>query len=290
MSSAERRDRDVDGVSRIERRFCEQYIINGRNGELAYLQAGYGPSGARYRAKHLLEEPRIQRCIAELEAEAVKRTQLDIDYVLRQAFTRSTFDVTEIFQIVVRCCRYCHGTNNMYQRTHAEMTRDVEAFSKGLRYVNGYMERIPRDLRHLPFDPMGGDGYDPLAAPADDCPECHGRGEWWDPQIVIKPTEKMSAAARMMLAGIAVKGNKLIPTLRDQDVATNQLLATFRDMWVLQQSGGVPTVELKPHGSGSEQLRLTRVERVLIEAEDIGRDNEDTDSEGIRTAAEAGEI
>ncbi|MEG3112125.1 terminase small subunit [Pantoea sp. T14] len=64
--------------------FCREYLID-LNATQAAIRAGYSDGSARNQAHRLMTNDDILQRIAELNHDRLKRTNIDADYVLRQA-------------------------------------------------------------------------------------------------------------------------------------------------------------------------------------------------------------
>src|SRR6266851_3096803 len=99
--------------------------------------------------------------------------------------------VKELNPVKQGCCRYCHGTDNQYQYTLNEM-REASR-----QHLQVQLKIRDQNLR-VPFDELGGRGYDPRRPPLNNCPECHGFGI---SIIVPLNLDNLSLAARMLYDG-----------------------------------------------------------------------------------------
>lgn len=91
-------------------------------------------------------------------------------------------------------CRYCWGTDNLYQYTKNEFIQARRAHLKR-------QMALPEDQR-VPFDEEGGDGYDRLAQPNLDCPECRGVGKFEPAALNLN---KLSRGALLLYDGVIVR-------------------------------------------------------------------------------------
>jgi phage terminase small subunit len=64
--------------------FCREYLID-LNATQAAIRAGYSEGSSRNQAHRLMTNDDILQRIAELNQDRLKRTNIDADYVLRQA-------------------------------------------------------------------------------------------------------------------------------------------------------------------------------------------------------------
>lgn len=71
----------VDALTHKERRFCEEYVIDG-NAARSARDAGYAPDSASVQGQEIITRPHIQEYINFLQCEQAKRSKIDADYVL----------------------------------------------------------------------------------------------------------------------------------------------------------------------------------------------------------------
>lgn len=146
--------------------------------------------------------PRISRRIRELQAESAKGLKVTREWLLDWWFYRMVYDPAEITAWAIGCCRYCHGDGHLYQWREHEYLRAMEDAEKDKG-------------ADLP-DVAGGFGYDATKGPADDCPNCHGRGVG---RADIADTSKLSPAARAAFEGIKETRNGIEIKMADKDKA-----------------------------------------------------------------------
>lgn len=249
------------GTTAAQEKFLAGYLGMGLSPEAAARYAGVIPTRAMGRAYAWLRDPVVRRRRAHLEAEALRRMSLDVDLMMRQLVVRATTPATEaIGDLIVPPCRHCHGINHEYQRTHGEMETALDKY-----------ESSNAGKHRLPFDPKGGDGYDYLAPPNPDCPNCHGQGDFRHPVHVPVDTRVMSAEGRMLLAGLEVGPDRHKITARNQDTATLQLLGVLKDVMELRrEEGGRDAFDLRPAGGAAAKLREIR--RIIVRPDGEGSD------------------
>jgi phage terminase small subunit len=188
------------------KRFCEEYLYDCHPGRAA-LRAGYkqASNGAA-----LLRNPRVVELIANLKARRAEDARIDPVKVLQDWETARRVDYNEFVQLRIGCCRYCWGTDHLYQFTAGELRRSQQDHLAA-------QLKLPENRRR-PFDDQGGGGFDANRAPcrgadwvdAQDntimqatadhtCPECHGNGH---PRVVFRDTRYLSRGARYLFEGI----------------------------------------------------------------------------------------
>jgi phage terminase small subunit len=193
-------------------RFIDAYIATG-NGRAAAVAAGYSEQTATEMAHENLRKPHIVRVIADRMVAAAKLASVDAAMVVSELYDIATADPTEHCRTVIDCCRYCHGISHLYEWTPGEYRRALDkALSEG---------------KPAP-DMEGGLSFDPRREPAEDCPECAGRGVV---TVLHTPSKKVSPAARKLLASVKQsKDGSIELKMRDQDKAL-ELLGRFCGLW-----------------------------------------------------------
>lgn len=172
-------------LSAVERRFCEEYIIDLAPGPAAARSGLDDVVGTR-----LLADPRIQAGIAAARAARTNRTALFANDVLRRWWLLANADPRELVQVRRGCCRHCYGYDHRYQFTPAELEKAMAEHRK-------LMMRRPPDDR-VPFDDLGGSGYIRTLPPIEDCPECFGEGL---PYVWVEDSRNYSPAAALLFDG-----------------------------------------------------------------------------------------
>ena len=207
-----------------QRRFVNEYAVDG-NATQAAIRAGYSEKTAGVQGHELLKVPKILEAIAEREAEVAVAAGLSAEWVLRQWHAIATADPNELMYTQTHCCRHCHGYDHRYQWSEAEYSKAVDDA------INACKE---------PPDGMGGFGYDANAEPAQDCPECFGKGLV---EVHITDSRKLSGAARKLYAGAEKTRSGIKVKTRDQDAALNNIskyLGMVVDRKELSGPGGTP--------------------------------------------------
>jgi phage terminase small subunit len=205
--------------------FVCEYLKDG-NGTQAAIRAGYSEHTADEQASRLLANVKVRSAIADRMRAAAKAAGVDAALVVSELYDIATADPTEHAQTVLDCCRYCHGISHLYQWTPGQ-------YRQALDEALGLGKPAP--------EMQGGLSFDPRREPAEDCPECAGRGIV---TVIHTPSKKVSKAARKLLA--SVKQNKdgsVELKMRDQDKALELLgrvCGVFRDRQELSGPGGAP--------------------------------------------------
>ena len=189
-----------------QRAFVEQYLID-LNGAQAAIRAGYSKRTANTIAAILMAKPHIRAAIDAAAAKRAEELGIQAKEVLRLLWNIATADANEVVQHRRGCCRYCHGTDFLYQRTPSEMRDARRRHEFAVAEAKKAGKPVPE------FDEAGGIGYDPNNDPHPDCPECHGDGE---AHVYVEDTRALSGAARTLYAGIKQTKDGLEIKLHDR--------------------------------------------------------------------------
>lgn len=197
-----------------QERFCQEYVTD-LNGTQSAIRAGYSTRTANEQAGRLLSHVSVRSRIDELKAERATRTQITADRVLTEAWNIATADPRELVEYRVGACRYCFGKEHRYHRTASEFERaEAEHAVKEQKAIE--------DGKPHPgeFDPQGGVGYNKLADPNPECPECFGEGIG---RTVFKDTSKVSPAVASLFAGVKETKDGLEIKLHSKDGALEKM-------------------------------------------------------------------
>lgn len=183
----------TDDVTPKERAFAAAYLTH-LDVERAKDAAGL-PATSRP-----LNRPSVQRLIAGLQAERMKRCEITHDDVLRRWDLLAGASMNELVELWRVPCIHCHGEDHRMQRTPHAMRRAQ------LRHLEQQL-RLPTSERRE-FDEEGGDGYD-LRKPVysvengydHNCPECHGLGETF---AYFKDTRYLTPAGQILYDGVKI--------------------------------------------------------------------------------------
>lgn len=187
-----------------QRRFVNEYCID-ENATQAAIRAGYSENGAGQQGHLLLKIIKIQEAIAERMEECAVAASITPEWVVGQWAKIAQADPNAIVQVRRTCCRHCHGYGHQYQWTEAEYSAAVDrAVDSGKSAPDG----------------MGGFGFNPNAAPHDDCPECGGQGV---ADVHVADTRKLTGPAKTLYAGAERTRNGIKINMRDKDAAVANL-------------------------------------------------------------------
>lgn len=93
---AKRASTQYKPLNDLQERFCQEYIKTPENQTDAAIRAGYSAKSAHNAASRNMDEPRIQKRIAELMTERNKRLRVSADYVLLRLVEIDQMDVLDI--------------------------------------------------------------------------------------------------------------------------------------------------------------------------------------------------
>ena len=187
-----------------QRRFVNEYCVD-ENATQAAIRAGYSENGAGQQGHLLLKIIEIQEAIAERMEECAVAASITPEWGGGQWAKIAQADPNAIVQVRRTCCRHCHGYGHQYQWTEAEYSAAVDkAVDSGKPAPDG----------------MGGFGFNPNAAPHDDCPECGGQGV---ADVHVADTRKLTGPAKTLYAGAERTRNGIKINMRDKDAAVANL-------------------------------------------------------------------
>lgn len=211
-----------------EKIFAERYVET-MCPRTAALAAGYSLPTARGRAYQWVScrehKPWQYDYIQELLEAKRGKFSISTQQVLHRLWLIASADPNELIELRRVNCRYCWGEAHGYQWVEREFLGACAlAESKG--------KVIP--------DYAGGFGFNSIADPHPECPECHGEGEQ---QLAPKDTRDLSPAARALYAGIEQTRDGIKIKTHDQLTALLNLgkhLGMFVDRKELSGPGGAP--------------------------------------------------
>jgi phage terminase small subunit len=203
--------RIVGGVElEIREALFAQAYVEKLSGAQAVIDAGYNPSSMYSLGTELLKRPHVMQAIQNLFEERAKRLEISQDQVVRYWWNLAHADAREF--AVRTNCRYCWGQDFQYQFTLNEMR---------LAKQQHYEKQLKRpENSRVPFDDLGGDGYDLTREPNPECPECRGLGAY-NPQALDLST--LSPTAAMLYNGIKPTTHGYEISMRDRSFAMQQV-------------------------------------------------------------------
>lgn len=202
-------------------RFVVEYLRT-YEGRAAALAAGYAESSAHVQASRLLADPEVKRRIREAHAALTAKIEMTTHAVLERWTAVATADPRELTELHRGACRYCWGTNHLYQRTPREMREAKAVFDAEERARKKEPEARARE-----FDEEGGVGFNPKRDPNPHCPECFGDGV---ERVVLKDTRDLSPAAAQLYAGVEQTQRGLKVRMHSQPAALTNI-ARHLDMF-----------------------------------------------------------
>lgn len=225
----------------------------------------YRGKNAKQRVNQLLgpKDSIVRREIARRQAENAKQIADEFKISASDVFRRLQLiafaDAGEFVGLRQGCCRYCWGTDGLYQRTHSEMATALAAYKE--------RESKVKEGQVLPaFDLQGGDGYNEHRDPNPKCGDCHGHGVT---RPYAKDTSQVSESARALYAGLKVTREGIEVKFHSQEKAL-ELVGKQLGMFVENvdvKSGGKP---LESDGDRIAKL-VELVNRARSRADDGGR-------------------
>lgn len=242
VGRAKAKEEHPHGLTPQQETFCQEYMTD-LNGTQAAIRAGYSEHTANEQAGRLLSKVSVRSRIDELRKERASRTDITADRVLREAWNIATADPRELVEYRVGCCRFCYGEGYRYQRTAAEFER-AEA-EHAARCVKAIEDGKPHPGE---FDQQGGIGYNKLAEPNPECPECFGEGVG---RTVFKDTSKVSPAVASLFAGVKETKDGLEIKLHSKDGSLEKLFKHLGLYELDNKQKTDPLTELLRQVSGS---------------------------------------
>lgn len=217
-----RENREATGVTKQEEVFLRHWVTHYGSIADSARFAGYATPVVDTTVYRLMSMPRIQHRLAEIERELLSSVSIDAENLFREIVVQNLrlARAKVPTQMWNPPCRYCHGTNHEYQRTHAEFEEDFERHITKPLKLN---RNTGKPIRVPLFDPKGGSGYDVKLPPHPDCPQCHGEGDIKRPVIKFKDTRFFTADERELFHGARVTKDGVEAVWKDQAQARNFL-------------------------------------------------------------------
>jgi len=214
---ARRLSTDKGEVNNRRQRFTQEYLARLAAGDaktVAFTQAaiavGYAPKNAAVAGARLINRPEIKAIIEKAAAKGLARAEIN-----GEAVARYWHDIamTEIPLPPVGACRYCWGIDNQYQYTQDEHRRAMR------KHTSDQLKRQPHE--RVPFDELGGMGFDRTKKPHPYCPECNGVGKNY-PMVIDR--DKLTEGQRHAIDAITIaKDGSVTLKMRDRSRAMENL-------------------------------------------------------------------
>lgn len=209
-------ERDVAELDPRRLRFIKAYPT-ARSGTQAAILAGYEPKRASQQSSYLLAIPLVREMIEQEMKRLLLRLELDSNVVVKYWWDIAT---AELPLPEVGACRYCHGIDHRYQFTLDEHRNAMRAHTAAQLKLPG--------PRRIPFDELGGIGFDRRKKPDPNCPECNGIGVNYMPVI---DRDKFTPAQRAAIDEVRVhKDGSVSLKMRDRSRAMENLQSLLNIM------------------------------------------------------------
>lgn len=209
-----------------------QAIITGMSQREAYRSAypkskNWADNVVDVKASELLKNGKVLVRYNELHGRLIKEAEdeciVSAKEVLRELKNIVMTDTNEIVELRRCCCRYCWGEKFQYQFTLNEFK------SRQANYEIETAIAIKEDKEVLPFNPLGGTGYNATKEPNIACPECFGQGV---NTPFFHDTRELSPAAKSLYAGVKVTKDGIEVKMHSKDKMIELLgrhLGMFKD-------------------------------------------------------------
>lgn len=231
-------------------RFVEEYLVT-LDPRTAATRAGLAAEDGR----RLLATRSIQDAVSLASRRALSRQQVYVEDVLRNLIALRDADPNELVELRRVNCRHCHGQD------HERQYDDLE-HRHALSVHRAAQMTLP-DADRVPFDELGGPGFQINAPPNPDCPACGGDGTL---RVIVKDTRNLSLGARLLYDGVKVgAGGAVEVKMRDRGWAEDRI-ARYAGMFNDRR----PTAD--PNRMSDDQLVdavVTLVERGTVELEHL---------------------
>ncbi|MEP5728474.1 MAG: terminase small subunit [Sulfitobacter sp.] len=211
--------------------FAQEYLVD-LNATQAAIRAGYSQKTAKSQGQRLLTNVDLQNRISELMEIRSEQTEINAVAVLKRWTELAMADPNELTSVIVGSCRFCHGTDHLYQwRDEGEFEEAQEAHFD-----------LPDKEREKRIPPVigGGFGYKWRKSPHEHCPRCDGFGF---SRTVIRDTTNLSPGGQALFAGVKETQHGLEIKMHDQMAALTNV-AKHLGMFVekVEVSGGINLV------------------------------------------------
>jgi len=170
------------GLNNAQKRFCQEYVIDW-NATQAAIRAGYSERSAYQQGHELLKHPEIRAEIGRLQRAAAEKLEITHTDILKRLWDTATGDVNDLVRVERRACRYCHGIDHQFQWKTEREYRDerdralnaAAGGDPGALMALGEAIDAGKTIPGVPTDD-GGYGFNRMAMPHPECPECAGEG------------------------------------------------------------------------------------------------------------------
>lgn len=222
-----------ENLTPLQALFVLEYVKD-KNATKAAERAGF--SDATY-GRELLTKPHVLNAInRQLKAIATAHL-ITAEKIVEHMWNVATANPNELIDHRIVNCRYCHGVGHNYQWGKEE-------------YRQAQEKAELRDKK--PPDCSGGFGFDELADPNPNCPECHGRGKG---RVVPHDTRKLGEKGLQLLAGVKLGKDGLEIKMHDQMKAL-EAVAKHLNLFTNQPAAKAPDQETPEDDGISDDYRL----------------------------------
>jgi hypothetical protein len=210
-------------------RFLAVYLAQPiRNGAAAYreLYPNANLATSAREAARILADPNVSTMVAQFDERMRDRLALNAEDMTRLWTQVTLVDRNELTELRRICCRYCWSPNGDPQFTKGEQrarerehVREVQLMLAKMR-GDAPLYNADAIKAALPFEELGGDGYDGRKPINPECQECMGLGT---EKVIFKDTTTLSPAARLAFEGVKQTRNGLEYQMFSREAAAKAL-------------------------------------------------------------------
>ncbi|WP_426429078.1 terminase small subunit [Staphylococcus equorum] len=129
-----------------QKRFADEYIINGCNGKQAAITAGYSKKSAEALASRMLRNVKVSEYIAKRTKEAEKSRLMDVEEALALSASIARGEAQEAYSK-----RYDHLKDKVEKETTYTMTPDFEERQRSIDHIlkvhGAYLDKKEIDVK-----------------------------------------------------------------------------------------------------------------------------------------------
>jgi phage terminase small subunit len=204
-------------IQQRRKRFAEIFLTLREKGigdtqavRQAAMGVGYTKGSAQSMGSKMLNDPFVRRIIEGAVARHMERAEVNGETIMKYWWDIAT---CELPFPPAGPCRYCWGEDHQYQYTLAEY-RNAQR-----KHTSDQLKKSPH-LR-VPFDELGGIGFDRTKKPHPYCTECNGEGRNY---MLVIDREKLTPAQRQAIDEVRVhKDGSVSLKMRDRSRAMENL-------------------------------------------------------------------
>jgi len=199
------------------RKFAAEFIRLRNSGaadadaiKQAAINAGCKALNASSAGHQMLKVPIVRETIELAFQRAAQRSQIDSAAIMRYWHEIA---IAELPLPPAGPCRNCWGEDHQYQYT-------LNEWRSAMRKHTGEQLKKSPHLR-VPFDELGGTGFDKMKPPHPLCPECNGQGRNY---VMVLDRDKLTPGQRMAVEEVRVhKDGSVSLKMRDRSRAMENL-------------------------------------------------------------------